>query len=264
MWRDAGCGPVGAIANHVTDAPPAARPGLSRGLQDGVEGLAVAVDVAEDRDAGRGVLRAPVAVRLPLCRAERARTPPPGGERGWRGARVPAAWPCPRPCRGVGLRVFAWGVDDAPTRAVRLADWFDPAAVAANDGYRRGLWLLSVVALVVTPVVAVVVAALGGRWRPVVVRAAGARPWGAGALMGAGAPWCSPSCRCRRPLLACLGARARRGAPDGVVVGRDRGVMTLIDMAVFALVAPSPRSRWCAWCARGGSRWPAWWPRSRS
>jgi len=120
---------------------------------------------------------------------------------------------------------------------VRLADWFDPAAVAANDGYRRGLWLLSVVALVVTPVVAVVVAALGGRWRPVVVRAAGARPWGAGALMGAGAAVVFAVVSLPPAFARYVWAREHGVVRQTVLSwAADRGVMTLIDMAVFALV----------------------------
>jgi STE24 endopeptidase len=81
-------------------------------------------------------------------------------------------------------KLWSQGVPDVP--AAPLTDWFDPAALARNRDYRRGVWTMAVIGIPVAAVTTVAVAMLGGHWRPLVVRAARARAWRAGALTGAG------------------------------------------------------------------------------
>ena len=69
-------------------------------------------------------------------------------------------------------------VDPAP-----LSDWFDPAELARNREYRRGVWAMAAVGVPLAALTAIAVAALGGRWRPGVVRLARGRPWAAGLAM---------------------------------------------------------------------------------
>lgn len=70
--------------------------------------------------------------------------------------------------------------------AAPLRDFFDPASLARNRDYRRGVWTMAVAGVPLGAATAVVVAMAGGRWRPAVVRAARARPWRAGLIFGAG------------------------------------------------------------------------------
>lgn len=81
-------------------------------------------------------------------------------------------------------KLWSQGVPDVPP--ARLTDWFDPAELARNRDYRRGVWTMAVIGIPVAAVTTVAVAMLGGHWRPLVVRAARARYWRAGALTGAG------------------------------------------------------------------------------
>ena len=81
-------------------------------------------------------------------------------------------------------RLWSAGVPDVD--AARLADWFDPAELARNRDYRRGVWTMAAIGAPLGAATAIGVALLGPRWRPGLVRAARARPWRAGILFGAG------------------------------------------------------------------------------
>jgi STE24 endopeptidase len=81
-------------------------------------------------------------------------------------------------------KLWSQGVPDVPP--ARLTDWFDPGELARNRDYRRGVWTMAVIGIPVAAAATVAVALLGGHWRPLVVRAARARAWRAGALTGAG------------------------------------------------------------------------------
>ncbi len=81
-------------------------------------------------------------------------------------------------------RLWSSGVPDATPAS--LTDWFDPAELARNREYRRGVWTMAVIGAPLGAATAVAVALTGGRWRPVVVRMARARPWRAGLIAGAG------------------------------------------------------------------------------
>lgn len=81
-------------------------------------------------------------------------------------------------------RLWSSGVPDVDPAP--LTDWFDPAELARNREYRRGVWTMAAIGAPLGAATLVAVALLGGRWRPTVVRAARARPWRAGAITGAG------------------------------------------------------------------------------
>jgi STE24 endopeptidase len=84
------------------------------------------------------------------------------------------------------LRLGLWSgrVPDVPPAPLEPS--FDPAALERNRDYRRGVWTMAAIGIPLAPAIAIAAAALGGRWRPAVVRAARARPWRAGLLTGAG------------------------------------------------------------------------------
>lgn len=84
------------------------------------------------------------------------------------------------------LRWRLWSSGVPQVEAAALGDWFDPAELARNRDYRRGLWAMAAIGAPLGAATAVAVAMLGGRWRPAVVRVARARPWRAGLLTGAG------------------------------------------------------------------------------
>ncbi|WP_217923736.1 M48 family metalloprotease [Miltoncostaea oceani] len=81
-------------------------------------------------------------------------------------------------------RLWSSGVPDVDPAP--LTDWFDPAELAGNREYRRGVWTMAAIGAPLGAATLVGVALLGGRWRPTVVRAARARPWRAGLITGAG------------------------------------------------------------------------------
>lgn len=84
----------------------------------------------------------------------------------------------------VVLRRTLWGDSGPAAAAAPLAHWFDPDVIDANRPFRRALWALAAAGAVLVPAAAVAWAALGARWRPAVVRLAGARPWLAGLITG--------------------------------------------------------------------------------
>ena len=84
------------------------------------------------------------------------------------------------------LRWKLWSAGVPAPEPTRLTDWFDPAELARNRDYRRGVWTMAAIGVPLAPAVAVGVALLGGRWRPGVVRLARGRPWRAGLIFGAG------------------------------------------------------------------------------
>ncbi|MGD9571985.1 MAG: M48 family metalloprotease [Thermoleophilia bacterium] len=81
-------------------------------------------------------------------------------------------------------RLWSSGVPDAAPAS--LTDWFDPAELARNREYRRGVWTMAAIGAPLGAATTVVVALTGARWRPLVVRMARARPWRAGLIAGAG------------------------------------------------------------------------------
>lgn len=141
-------------------------------------------------------------------------------------------------------------VDPAP-----LGDWFDPAELTRNREYRRGVWAMAAVGVPLAALTAIAVAALGGRWRPGVVRLARGRPWAAGLVFGAGLSLAT--------FIVALPLSAGRYA-----WGRDHGIVTqdvvgwLLDAAkglgiqlviagalgagAAVLIARSPRLWWLA------------------
>jgi len=153
------------------------------------------------------------------------------------------------------LRWRLWGGQVPAPAPVRLSDWFDPAAVARNRGFRRGLWIMASVGAVLTPLAAIVIACLGRWWRPVVVRLAGARPWRAGLLVG----WAlaAAATLVSLPLSA---ARFAWGRGHGVItqptgawlldvlraLGVQLVIMGLLGSLVAVLVWRLPRAWWAA------------------
>jgi STE24 endopeptidase len=139
-------------------------------------------------------------------------------------------------------------VDPAPLR-----DWFDPAELARNRDYRRGLWTMAVAGIPLASATAVGVALAGGRWRPAVVRASRARPWRAGLVFGAGLSLATFAVSL--PLATARYAWGRdfgivtQGVP-GWVLDMAKGlaiqlvVSALIAAGAAALIARAPRLWW--------------------
>lgn len=153
------------------------------------------------------------------------------------------------------LRWRLWGAP-APTPApVHLSDWFDPAAIARNRGFRRGLWIMAAIGAVLTPLAAIAAAYLGRWWRPVVVRLAGARPWRAGLLVG-----CALAAAAALVTLPLSAARFAWGRGHGVItqptgawlldvlraLGVQLVIMGLLGSLVAVLLWRLPRSWWAA------------------
>lgn len=84
------------------------------------------------------------------------------------------------------LRWRLWSSGVPSVAPVPLETAFDPAELARNREYRRVVWGLAAAAVPVAPAAALAVAALGGRWRPAVVRLARGRAWAVGITVGAG------------------------------------------------------------------------------
>jgi Zn-dependent protease with chaperone function len=84
------------------------------------------------------------------------------------------------------LRWKLWSQGVPAPAPARVSEWFDPAELARNRDYRRGVWTMAVAGAPLGAATAIAIACLGGRWRPAVVRAARTRPWRAGAVFGAG------------------------------------------------------------------------------
>jgi STE24 endopeptidase len=153
-------------------------------------------------------------------------------------------------------KLWSQGVPDVPP--ARLTDWFDPAELARNRAYRRGVWTMAVIGIPVAAVATVAVAMLGGHWRPLVVRAARARVWRAGALPGAGISVVTFVAG-----LPLSGARYAWGRDYGIVtqpvpgwaadLGKSLGVSVVIGglVGTGAAVAISrlPRTWWVAMAA---------------
>lgn len=153
------------------------------------------------------------------------------------------------------LRWRLWGAHVPAPAPVRLSDWFDPAALAGNRGFRRGLWIMAAVGAVLTPLAAIAVAGLGRRWRPVVVRWARGRPWRAGLLLGAALA--TALTLVTLPLAA---ARFAWGRGHGVItqptgawlldvlraLGVQLVIMGLLLSVAAVLLARLPRTWWAA------------------
>ncbi|MDX6556234.1 MAG: endopeptidase [Miltoncostaeaceae bacterium] len=84
------------------------------------------------------------------------------------------------------LRLGVWSGRVPHVEPAPLAGNFDPDALERNRDYRRGVWTMAAVGIPLVPAIAIAAAALGGRWRPAVVRAARGRPWRAGLIAGGG------------------------------------------------------------------------------
>jgi STE24 endopeptidase len=150
-------------------------------------------------------------------------------------------------------RLWSSGVPDVSPAPLR--DYFDPAELTRNRDYRRGLWTMALIGAPIGAAVTVGVALLGGRWRPVVVRAARAKPWRAGALFGAGLTLVTFAVA-----LPLSGARYAWGRDYGIVtqgvpgwlldLAKGLGVQLVIASALAAgaavLVARAPRLWWAA------------------
>ena len=159
------------------------------------------------------------------------------------------------------LRWRLWSGDVPDTGAAPLEEFFDPAEVAENRDYRRGLWALAVVVAPVPAAVAVGVALAGGRWRPAVLSAARGRVWRGGVLFGAGLALITAVVVL--PLRAAGFAWGRSRGPVTQDVGPwllDVGKATGIQMVIAGLVGSAvavalwraPRL-WPAWLAVGGA-----------
>ncbi len=129
--------------HHV--AAPASRAARSVG----VEGLAIAVDVAQDRDRRRGgPSREAGWSGATIVRVRRRRQRGPAdGSRGTSRGGPPRSrrWPS----SGAGgivalLRWKLWSAGVPDVDAAPLTDWFDPAELARNRDYRRGVWTMAV------------------------------------------------------------------------------------------------------------------------
>jgi len=86
----------------------------------------------------------------------------------------------------VALRLGLWSDPVPDVAPAPLAEHFDPAALERNRDYRHGVWAMAVAGIPIVPAATLAVAALGGRWRPALVRAARARTWRAGLFFGGG------------------------------------------------------------------------------
>lgn len=153
-------------------------------------------------------------------------------------------------------KLWSAGVPGAP--AAPLADWFDPAELARNRDYRRGVWTMAAVGAPLGAATAVGVALLGRRWRPGMVRAARARPWRAGALFGAGLAVAGTLVSL--PLSA---GRYAWGRDYGIVtqpvpawlldLAKGLGIQIVVSAAVAAgaavLIARAPRLWWAGLAA---------------
>jgi STE24 endopeptidase len=150
-------------------------------------------------------------------------------------------------------RLWSSGVPDVP--AAPLREYFDPAELARNRDYRRGLWTMALIGAPLGAVATVGVALLGGRWRPALVRAARARPWRAGALFGAGLTLVTFAVA-----LPLSGARYAWGRDYGIVtqgvpgwlidLAKGLGIQLVISSVLGAgaavLIARAPRLWWAA------------------
>ncbi len=148
-------------------------------------------------------------------------------------------------------------VDPAP-----LQDWFDPAELARNRDYRRGVWAMAVAGLPLASAAAVGVALAGPRWRPAVVRAARSRPWRAGLVFGAG--WSLVTVAVGLPLTV---SRYAWGLEYEIItqgvagwsldlakgVGIQVVVSALIGAGAAALIARAPRLWWAGLAAGIGA-----------
>jgi STE24 endopeptidase len=160
------------------------------------------------------------------------------------------------------LRWKLWSEGVPDVAPARLTDWFDPAALARNRDYRRGVWTMAVIGIPVAAAATVAVALLGGHWRPLVVRAARARYWRAGALTGAGI-----SVATFLAGLPLSGARYAWGRDYGIVtqpvpgwaadLGKGLGVSVVIGALVGTGAAVAigrlPRMWWAALAAGVGA-----------
>lgn len=153
------------------------------------------------------------------------------------------------------LRWRLWGAHVPAAAPARMSDWFDPAAVAHNRGFRRGLWLMAAIGAALTPLAAIAVACLGRWWRPVVVRMARARPWRAGLLLGG-----ALAVAATLATLPLSAARFAWGRGHGVItqptgawlldvlrgLGVQLVIMGLLGTLVAVLVWRLPRAWWAA------------------
>jgi STE24 endopeptidase len=153
------------------------------------------------------------------------------------------------------LRLGLWSNGVPEVAPAPLEPYFDPAELARNRDYRRGVWSMAAIAVPIAPLVAVAVAAGGARWRPRVVRMARARPWRAGLVVGAGLA--VATALAGLPLGA---ARFAWGRHYGIVtqgtlawladVGKgialQAALLAALGAALAALLARLPRAWWAA------------------
>jgi STE24 endopeptidase len=156
-------------------------------------------------------------------------------------------------------RLWSSGVPDVDPAS--LTDWFDPAELARNRDYRRGVYTMAAIGAPLGAATAIGVALLGSRWRPGLVRAAAARPWRAGALFGAGLAVVTTAVA-----LPLSGARYAWGRDYGIVtqpvpgwlldLAKGLGIQMLISAGIAAgvavAIARAPRW-WWAFVAAGGA-----------
>ena len=153
------------------------------------------------------------------------------------------------------LRWKLWSEGVPDVAPARLTDWFDPGELARNRDYRRGVWTMAVIGIPIGAAATVAVAMLGGQWRPLVVRAARARYWRAGALTGAGI-----SVATFLAGLPLAGARYGWGRDHGIVtqsvpgwladLGKGLGVSVvvggLVGSGAAVAIGRLPRAWWVA------------------
>lgn len=160
------------------------------------------------------------------------------------------------------LLVWWMGRGDVPEPApAAWPEWFSAEQVAADAGYRRGLWVLAALGLPITPALALGMACWG-RWRAPVAGLTRGRIWLAGAVAGAGLALAVAGAHL--PLgLAGLAWRRHHSVSRQPVLDwlGDAGAAAMVQVIVFAAVgmllaiaiARFPRGWWAALVAIAAS-----------
>lgn len=90
---------------------------------------------------------------------------------------------------GAIVGVLRWQLWSGPVPEVTpplVGEFFDPAELARNEDYRRGVWTMALVAIPIAPLAAWGIAATSRRWAPLLDRIGRGRALAVGAGVGAG------------------------------------------------------------------------------